>query len=209
MPNKENKQRDYQIKHTQTYAHWFLSETKTTCCRFRQLNRDDICMMCSQIMTIQFGKQTTLLQLRHPITVHSVTLHHNIPSSCLATHQCFLLQHVKQDMGSQVQLWSPTWERGQRWLTNHLCTLPGGAVNPLVKSNVKDAFTQTGWASLTDTHPLHATKETFSTSPKKLSISWAAAEMKNSNLWGRVWPVLSHTKTSTVKDISWQAVPEL
>lgn len=77
-------------KHMHTYAHWFLSETKITCCRFRQLNRDAICVMCSQIMTIQFGKQTTLLQLRHLITVHSVTLHHNIPSSCLATHQCFL-----------------------------------------------------------------------------------------------------------------------
>lgn len=76
----------------QTYTHWFLSKTKIMCCRFWQFNRDDICMMCSQTMTIQFGKQTTLLQLRHPITVHFVTPHHDIPSSCLTTHQLFLLQ---------------------------------------------------------------------------------------------------------------------
>lgn len=34
---------------------------------------------------------------------------------------------------------------------------------------------------------------------KSFWVSWAAAKMKNSSLWRRVWPVCSHTKTSTVK----------
>lgn len=208
MSNKENKQCDYWIKHTQTYAHictlislWNknhvlqIPATQQRChLRYVLTNYDNTIWKTDNTVTAQTPHYSAFC---YPAPQHSQLLPRHSPM--------LPSRHVKQDMGSQVQLWSPTWERGQRWLTNHLCTLAGGAANPLVKSNVKDAFTQTGWASLTDMPQRRCSP----LAQKSFAISWAAAEMKNSSLWRRVWPVLSHTKTSTVKDTSWQAVPEL